>query len=194
MKPFIYLVLFLTACVPLSPPLTPVDKPSTSEGPEIVQVVVKPVVTSGIKSEDEQKWGVDLSAYFTAFEVRIINKTSEEITFEPTQARLVNESGLIIKAFDERGTIRYYMNGDGDPVVTLIPKSKAIVEEETRKILQARIKSTTLTPGGQKEGLIFFKKVSPEHCQEIKLELDVAVSESGERKAFSFPFSCANKS
>lgn len=194
MKSFIVLVLLLAACVPLSPPLTPLEKHSTAEGPEIVQVVVKPVVTSGIKSEDEQKWGVDLSAYFTAFEVRIINKTNEEIIFEPTQARLVDERGQVVKALDEKGTIRYYMTGGGDPVVTLIPKSKAIVEEETKRILQARLKSATIIPGEQKEGLIFFKKVSPEHCQEIVLELDVAVGESGERKEFSFPFSCANKS
>lgn len=194
MKTFILLFFLLGACAPLSPSLTPVDNPSTSDGPEIVQVVVKPVITSGIKSEDEQKWGVDLSAYFTAFEVRIINKTSEEITFEPTRARLVNESGQITQALDEKGTIRYYLNGDGDPVVTLIPKSKAVIEEEKKRILQARIKDATITPGGQKEGLIFFKKVSPEHCQEIALELDVAVGESGERKEFSFPFSCASKS
>lgn len=194
MKPFLLLLFIFGACAPLSPPLTPVDQKSTADGPEIIQVIVKPVVTSGIKSEDEQKWGVDLSAYFTAFEVRIINKTNEEITFEPTRARLVDESGQTIQAFDEKGTIRYYLNGDGDPVVTLLPKSKAIVEEEKKRILQARIKNATITSGGQKEGLIFFKKVSPEHCREIALELDVDVSESGERKAFSFPFSCANKS
>lgn len=194
MKPFVFFLLLLGACAPLSPPLTSVDKPSTAEGPEIIQVIVKPVVTSGLKSEDEQKWGVDLSAYFTAFEVRIINKTNEEISFEPTRSRLVNEGGQMVQALDERGTIRYYMNGDGDPVVTLIPKSKAIVEQEKRRILQARLKNETITPGGQKEGLIFFKKVSPERCQEIALELEVAVGESGERKEFSFPFSCANKS
>jgi len=194
MKPFVFFFLLLSACIPLSPPLTPLEKHSTAEGPEIVQVIVKPIVTSGIKSEDEKKWGVDLSAYFTAFEVRIINKTNEEITFEPTRARLVNESGQAATALDEKGTIRYYMNGGGDPVVTLIPKSKAIVEEETKKILQARLKGATISPGGQKEGLIFFKKVSPEHCREIVLELDVDAIESGERKEFSFPFSCANKS
>lgn len=194
MKFFIFLLFLLGACAPLSPVLSPLDPPPAAEGPEIIQVIVKPVVTSGIKSEDEQKWGVDLSAYYTAFEVQIINKTNEEVIFEPTQARLVNGSGQVIQALDEKGTIRYYMNGGGDTVVTLLPKSKAIIEAETKRILQARLKNATIAPGGQKEGLIFFKKVSPEHCKEIALELDVDVSESGERKEFSFPFSCANKS
>lgn len=194
MKFFIFLLFLLGACAHPSPVLSPLDPPPAAEGPEIIQVIVKPVVTSGIKSEDEQKWGVDLSAYYTAFEVQILNKTNEEVIFEPTQARLVNGSGQVIPALDEKGTIRYYMNGGGDTVLTLLPKSKAIIEEETKRILQARLKQAAIAPGGQKEGLIFFKKVSPEYCKEIKLELDVDVGESGERKEFSFPFSCANKS
>lgn len=194
MNPFIFLLFLFGACAPLSPVLSPLDPPPAADGPEIIQVIVKPVLTSGIKSEDEQKWGVDLSAYYTAFEVQIINKTNEEIVFEPSRSRLVNKTGQIIQALDEKGTIRYYRNGGDDTVVTLLPKSKAIIEEETKRILKARMKNATITPGGKKEGLIFFKKVSPEHCKEIALELDVDVSESGERKEFSFPFSCANKS
>lgn len=194
MKPFIILLLLLTACAPLSPPLSPLEKPPTSGESEIIQAIVKPVITSGINSEDEQKWGVDLSAYFTAFEVRIVNKTNEEITFDPARARLVNETGQITPALDEKGTLQYYTNGGGDTVVTIIPKSRAIVEEETKRILRARIREGIIASGGQKEGLIFFKKVSPEHCKEIVLELDVAIRGTEERKGFSFPFSCSNKS
>lgn len=194
MKRFIIFVFLLIGCTPVAPPLSPLEKPSTPEGSEIIQVIVKPVVTSGIQSEDEQKWGVDLSAYFTAFEIRIINRTNEEITFEPAQAHLINGGGQVTPVLDEKGTIQYYMNGGGEPIVTIVPKSGAIVEEETRRILRARMKEGIIAPGGQKEGLLFFKKVSPEHCQEIVLELDVVVSGSGERKGFSFPFSCTNKS
>lgn len=193
MKLFIIFLFLLAGCAPLSPSLSPVEKPLTSGESETIQVIVKPVITSGIQSEDEQKWGVDLSAYFTSFEVRIINRTNEEITFEPARSRLINEVGQIIPELDEKGTIQYYMNGGGDTVMTLVPKSRAIVDEETRRILLARIREGIIMPGGQKEGLLFFKKVSPKHCQEVVLELDVAVSGNGERKGFSFPFSCANK-
>ncbi len=194
MKRFILLLFLLPACTSVSPPLAPLERPLTSGASEIVQVIVKPVITSGINSEDEQKYGVDLSAYFTAFEVHIINRTNEEISFDPTQARLINGTGQINSGLDEQGAVQYYMNGGGNTILTIVPKSKAIVDEETRKIVRARITEGMIGPGGQKEGLLFFKKVSPEHCQEIVLKLDVAVRESGERKDFSFPFSCANKS
>lgn len=191
MKSLIFLLFILTAaCTSLSPSLSPLDQQAPTEGSEIIQVVVKPVVTSGIRSEDEQKWGVDLSAYFTAFEVRIINRTNGEITFDPGWARLGGGAGPKRASLNEKETIQYYLNGNGMPVVTLIPKSKAVIEEETQRIQAARVRAGEIESGGKKEGLIFFEKVSPKKCKEVILELDVAVRDSGEKKRFSFPFAC----
>ncbi|MBI3802836.1 MAG: hypothetical protein HY282_03650 [Nitrospirae bacterium] len=190
MKSLIFLLFTLVvACTSLSPSLSPLDHSNAPDGSETIQVVVKPVVTSGIRSEDEQKWGVDLSSYFTAFEVRIINRTNTEITFDPGSARLASVDQKSF-SLNEKEAIQYYMNSSGEPVVTLIPKSSAIIEDETKKIRAARVRGGEIESGGKKEGLIFFKKVSPKKCKEVTLELDVAVRESGEKKSFSFPFSC----
>lgn len=162
-----------------------------SSDTETIQVVVKPIVTKGIRSEDEKKWGVDLSSYFTSFEVRLINNTGKQIFFNPLHSYLIDEKGQRRTALDEKESIRYYMKGDGDSVMTLVPKSNAKIEEETQKILIARLIEGLVLPGKRKEGILLFKKISRDDCQKVTLELNgITVSESGEEKKFSFLFAC----
>ncbi|MFY9269123.1 MAG: hypothetical protein WAO55_05160 [Candidatus Manganitrophaceae bacterium] len=170
--------------------MSSLDQGAAQTNSEVIQVVVKPVITSGFQSEDEEKWGVDLSAYFTTFEVKIINKTSEEIAFDPDRARLYQGEESVFPVLNGKEAVQYYMTGSGEPVFTIFPKSKAIVEAETKKILEARMEGGIIAPGEKKEGLIFFKKISPRQCKELVLKLSVAVTGSGETKEFSFPFSC----
>jgi hypothetical protein len=181
----------IAGCASVSPSLSPIAKAPVSSDTEVIQVVVKPIVTKGIRSEDEKKWGIDLSSYFTSFEIRVINNTNKQISLNPLQSYLIDEMNQKRSALDEKGSIRYYLNGDGDPVITLVPKSKAKIQEETEKILTARLMEGPISPGKQKEGILLFKKISRDHCQKITLELNgITVSESGEEKKFSFSFAC----
>lgn len=181
---------FIAGCASVSPPLTPISNAPISSDAETIQVVVKPIVTKGIGSEDEKKWGVDLSAYFTSFEVRVINKTRKQISFNPLRSYLIDETDQKQTALDEAESLRYY-KGEGDSVFTLVPKPNAKIQEETEKILMARLNEGPVLPGEQKDGILLFKKISRNRCQKVTLELNgIAVPESGEEKRFSFAFAC----
>lgn len=194
MKKFIFLIIFFAGCAAQSPPLSPLTESPTSSNSETIQVVVKPVVTKGFGSEDEKKWGIDLSAYFTAFEVRVINHTSKDIFFSPFRARLVTEKEQVFLPLTEKESIHYYKNGNGEPIITLFPKSEQRAAEEIEKIKEAHLPETDISPGNAKEGLLFFKKIGSEGCQKVVLELnEITVVESREVKNFSFPFACDKK-
>ena len=191
---FIFFMVLMASCASLSPTLSPVPQPSGPSEPEVIQVVVKPIVTKGFGSEDERKWGVDLSAYFTAFELRVRNRTSQEIFFNPSLARLMDEKNESRSPLNEEESLNHYQTANGNPIITLVPKSRERVEEETRKIKEARLSSGAIAPGGQKEGILLFEKISPARCGTVILELNgITVVESGEVKKFSFPFVCDEK-
>lgn len=194
MPVLIFVVLFWLGCASAPPMLSPIPSVPPSFESELIQVTIKPVITKGIHSEDEDKWGVDISAYFTAFEVKVVNHTLEEISYDPSLSRLVNEKGQSRQALSEDQSIRYYENGDAEAVITLVPKPRGMADAEMQKIKVARIPSGKISPGGRKEGLLLFKKVRAEECDKLNLELNgITVVESGEVKAFSFPFTCNEK-
>ena len=193
--PVLIVFLFLWAgCAAGSPPLLPAVPSPPLPDSEIIQVNVKPIVTQGIGSEDELKWGADISAYFTGFEVRVINRTSEEILYDAALARLTDEKGLSRSVLNEEESSRYYEIANGETVMTLLPKPKELAEKEIQRIRVARISSGKIAPGGRKEGILLFKKLHPEDCSKVVLELNgITVAESGEVKIFSFPFTCDEK-
>ena len=184
----------IAGCASVSPPLTAVSNAPISSDAETIQVIVKPIVTKGIGSEDEKKWGVDLSAYFTSFEVRVLNQTKKQISFNPLQSYLVDGADQKQSALNEAESILYY-KGEGDSVITLVPKPNAKIQEETEKIVAARLNEGAILPGEQKDGILLFKKISRDRCQKVSLELNgITVPESGEEKRFSFSFACDNES
>lgn len=161
---------------------------------EAIQLIVKPITTKGIGSEDEKRLGMDLSDYFTAFEVTLANQTPETIHFSLSNILLsiAGEPGQT--PLDENGSIQYYKDGDDPSRVILFPKSKKAVAKEIRLIRAARLTDGEVSPGGQKSGLILFKKVSQKRCREVGLTFEkIAVVRTGEEKQFSFTFSCHGK-
>lgn len=194
MKGLILFTILLGACVAAPPTLMPTADGPSASGSEVIQVFVKPISTKGFGSEDKLKWGIDLSAHFTAFDVRVMNNTRKEVLFEPLNSFLIDDEGRKHPSLDRKESIRYYMEGDQRSLFTLIPKSEWQVGKETDKIQSGVITGGVIQPGGQKEGLLLFKKISAEHCQKVALTLNgITVIESREEKRFAFPLSCKKK-
>ncbi len=179
---------WLSGCAVASPPLAAVVKtPALSNR---LQVRVKPVVTSGFFAEDKERWGMDLSAHYTAFEVQVKNQTPKAITFDPGKATLTDQRARVYTPLDEKESIQYYITGGRRSFFTLIPKASKRMDEETQKIIANRMVAGIVPPGGVEDGLLYFKKVHPRYCAEMVLTLPLIVVETREEKKMTFSFSC----
>lgn len=184
-------LLFLIGCTTSAPLLMPTAPGQNVPEREAFQVFVKPIITQGIGSEDEKRLGIDLSAYFTAFEVALVNQTKETLTLSLSNILLTIDANEQRRPLGEAESIRYYKEGDDPSRIVLFPKSKKKVQKEIRKINMLRLSGGDILAGDQKKGLIFFKKVSHNHCRDVVLALEgITVIRSGEKKRFAFPFSC----
>jgi len=191
MKVLSLLVLFLVGCAQSSSLLMPSSEGTFSPESEVIEVLVKPVTTHGIGSADEKRWGLDISAHFSAFKVEIINRTKEAISFSPDQIFLSGLWKIKKKALSEEESVLYYRRGDARAFNILIPKSDARIQREVKKIKEARLLGGTLEPGGQKSGLVLFKKIYQDRCKKVILTLaGIKVIRTKEKKTFSFEFSC----
>jgi len=188
------LAIFCLGCAPSSPLLIPTAEGQNVKGRETIQVIVKPITTHGIGSEDEKRLGIDLSKYFTAFDVVLANQTKETISFSLSRTYLTIGSEQERLPLDETTSIQYYREGDDPSRIVLIPKSKKKMAQEIEKIKALRLKDGDVVPGDRKKGLILFKKVGQDHCRDVVLTLeDITVMKTGEKKRFSFPFACKTK-
>ncbi len=181
--------LSLSGCLPATaPPLAPVvETPVRSDQ---ISVWVKPVDTAGLGSEDRKRWGMDLSAHYTAFEVKVGNRTPEEVAFDPEKVTLTDRMGRSQTPLNEQESISYYMTGGRKTFFTLWPKSSGRIEEETRKIVLNRMVLTALPPGEGVEGALYFRKLSPRSCTEMVLTFPFTMPKTGEKKEVAFRFSC----
>jgi hypothetical protein len=172
----------------------PTSEGKNVSGRESIQVIVKPITTQGIGSEDEKRLGIDLSKYFTAFEVVLANETKETLSFSLSKTYLRIEAEEEHRPLNETESIQYYKEGDDPTRIIFFPKSKKKMAREIEKIKAARLKDGELAPGDRKEGLILFKKIGQDHCRDVVLTLEeITVIKTGEKKRFSFPFSCKTK-
>lgn len=194
LKTILVLAVFLFGCTPSSPLLLPTAEGKNAAGTEVIQIIVKPITTHGIGSEDEKRLGIDLSDYFTAFEVILVNQTKEAISYSLSKTYLAIEGEREQLPLSEAGSIRYYHEGDDPTRIILFPKSKKKMAQEIDRIKIARLKDGDILPGDRRGGLILFKKISQDHCRDVVLTLDdITVTKTGEKKRFSFPFSCKIK-
>ncbi|HIL35755.1 MAG: hypothetical protein ABGX83_00585 [Nitrospira sp.] len=192
MKGLILLITILFAGCGSAPPILmpTADGPSAS-GSEVIRVFVKPINTKGFGSEDKRKWGIDLSAHFTAFEVRVMNNTRKEILFEPLHTFLIDDQNRKHPSLDRAESVRYYTEGDQKTLFALIPKSEWQLGRDTDIIQNGVITGGVIQPGSQRKGLLLFKKMSAEHCQKVVLTLNgITVIKTREEKRFTFPLSC----
>jgi hypothetical protein len=179
----------LYGCLPASaPPLAPVvETPVRSDQ---ISVWVKPVDTAGFNSEDRKRWGMDLAAHYTAFEVKVANHTSETVAFDPQKVTLTDRMDRTQTPLSEQESISYYMTGGRKSFFTLWPKSSGRTEEETRKIVLNRMTPTSLPPGEGAEGAVYFRKVSSRSCAEMVLTFPFTMPKTQEKNEVAFRFSC----
>ena len=190
---FVFLLLLPSACETRAPYLTPVspDIESPSESNQVI-VEVKPVETSGFGNKERERLGIDLSAYFTAFEVSIQNRTAKAVSVEDQAAALQDASGISNATLSDEESLAYYRSDDPSRVeAVLIPKSSAVAQKEMEKIRRLRLKAGEIPAGESVDGILLFRKVPPDQCRTVSLVFKgIRISgESGNRE-FRFVFSC----
>jgi hypothetical protein len=191
------LFLGLGACAGTAPVLTP-DPTLATQGEDAdllghqLRVSIRPVITTGFRSEDRKQFGVDLSAHFTAFYVEIQNGLSREVWVDASNIFLQISDQPPIQAFSESESIEYYHRGDRErPVLILVPKPRKMEKQEIAKIMEMRLKPATLPPGSRHSGLVYFKKIPDQQCEKVFLRIgDVQVEGETDPRQFQFGFNC----
>ena len=182
-----------SACGTRGPYLNPVT-PGTDSADRSNEVVVeiKPVDTSGFQNPERERLGIDLSAYYTAFEVTIRNGTTRAVDIDGRDAALVDDDQKTYTVLSAEESLDYYHSGglSGEKTV-VIPKSLAIAKNEMEKIRDLRLKSGEITPGGTGNGILLFRKVPADKCHQVSLSLrGVRISGEDRNREFGFAFSC----
>jgi hypothetical protein len=191
------LILGLEACAVTAPILTPDRIPAIQNGDtdplgHQLKVSIRPVVTTGFRSEDRKEFGVDLSAYFTAFYVEIQNGLSREVWVDASKIFLQISDRPPVQTLSEPESIEYYHRGDEErPVLVLVPKPRKMEKQEVAKVLELRLKSATLPPGSRHRGVVYFKKILDGRCEKVFLKIaDVRVEGEEAPHQFQFGFNC----
>jgi hypothetical protein len=189
----IFFLFFISACGSRAPFLNPVT-PGTDISPESKQVTVeiKPVDTSGFQNEERKRLGIDLSAYFTAFEVTIRNQTPGTVTLDSQGAQLQDDEPKTYAVLSAGESLDYYQSGGvSDQKMVIVPKAIGVAKEEMGKILQLRLKNAEIPSGGSEHGILLFRKVPTDKCHQVSLTLNgVHISGENQNREFKFVFSC----
>jgi len=187
-------ILFVSGCGTRSPYL----KPATSGAefsPDAKQVIVEitPVDTSGFRNPDRERLGIDLSAYFTAFEVKIKNQTTHSVMVDGQGARLIDDDQKSYPALSYQESLDYYRSGGlTDEKMELIPKSSSVSKEEIEKIRELRLKGGEMVSGATQTGILVFRKVPPDKCHHVSLNLNgIRIFGEDQSLQFWFTFSCS---
>jgi hypothetical protein len=179
----------------MSPFLYPVVQKAPEpmmEGGQIT-LFVKPVVTTGFSSEERRLYKVDLSAYYTAFEVTILNETPYSVSIDPRQFILLDDDRKNHPALSVKESLDYFRYGDDDrrDAMVLLSKPYKMMKNEMETIEKLHLHAQVVEAGRKTKGLVFFKKISQEKCNDTHLLVQgLRVGQTGEEKGMTFHFSC----
>jgi hypothetical protein len=154
------------------------------------------VDTSGIASAAKSQYGLDVSAYFTAFELQLLNESNQPVDFDSQEIYLVHADGKRERALTVDESIDYYRYGDLGPdgAIVLLSKPLNMMCEDIEQIRRLHIKSAGLLPGESHRGVVLFKKVPPDRCQSIKVLLQgITFTESSSPKDVDVAFNCEDR-
>ncbi|HLF86185.1 MAG TPA: hypothetical protein VI584_03815 [Nitrospiria bacterium] len=191
------ILIFFVGCTATSPYLEPSREEKVPEGKEYITVYARPIYTKGWFSEDKKRFGIDLSSYFAAFDIKIINKTNRTLNFDKNRAGLVDNTGATYAPLGEDEGVEYYKSGGlgSDKAIVVLPKSRKIAEEDIERIRKIILSDrVNIGKGEEKSGIILFKKLKGESCKGITLKIKgITVEGSEQEKEFEFRFVCPDK-
>lgn len=187
----------LGGCAPSAPFLIPTSTAPDSSAPalhrEQLKISVRPVVTTGFRSQDRERFQVDLSAYFTAFHIEMQNGLPRPVRVDASRIFLKYNDQAQVPALGESESIEYYRHGDrSKPELTLVPKPRRMQKEEIAKIHELRFQSAIIPPGGRHAGVVYFKKIQDRDCKGVTLRMtEVEIQGEEDPYAVQFNFRCS---
>ncbi len=184
---FLGVLLVLAAgCTPKSPHLRPLTDPAGSD-PSKRQVLVDilPIDTFGFGNAQKKRFGMDISRFFTAFEVEVKNRTDRPVEMDPLASVLTFSAGQTQSPLSMEEALRYYRE---------TPRTVAAQEREEAIIRKLTLTGQNIQPGEAAKGIIYFTKVPPGECRMVKLALNgVRVSGEEQGRLFRFEFLCPSR-
>lgn len=189
------LMIFIVSegCIIKTATLIPIKHVEESVPDKSVTIEVRPVLTQGLYSKDKKRYKIDLSSYFTVFNINIINNTDKTIRFDYNKIYLIDDIGKEYKSLNKEEAIKYYRYGDKDPQKfrVIIQKPISLIRSEMKKIENLMIRPEEISPDSELERLIFFKKVLYKKCSYISMVINgVRVEGENKNKKFTFKFRC----
>src|SRR5262249_19102014 len=138
-----------------------------------LRVMLTPVDTTGLGSSAKAEYGFDLSAYFTAFDLKLSNGSNQPVEFDSGEIYLVYADGKKERALSVDESIDYYRYGDlgHDGAIVLLSKPLGMMREDIEQIRKLHIQSATVNSGESHRGVVLFKKIDSDGCQNIHVQL-----------------------
>jgi len=194
---WIVLGMSLMGCTHATPIMYPSPSPKTvsSQTSRALTILLTPVQTSSFNSPDRERYGLDVSAYFTAFDLELINHSDQTVSFDSQQIYLIDAQEKRHLSLSEEEGIEYYRFGDPGPggAVVLLSKPLTLMREEIQQIRQLHIRSASLRPGETHRGVVLFKKISEDQCHDLHIHIQgITFTETGISKDADLAFTCEN--
>jgi hypothetical protein len=178
-----FVVLAVLAACASRPPVFDAVPLSAPPGEHDVVVQIQPIDTQ-LGSEDRRRYGVDFSAYFSAFRVRVENRTAHPLVADLTPSTLGPAEGPVTGVLTDEELVRVYRRGGMEEgAVELIAKAPTVVKREIEQIRAARMPT-----GASLEGVLFFRPPAGPDCAPSVLTIQgIEMVDEPQRLEFAFP-------